>query len=327
MKIVFLDAYAANPGDIDWSPWQHLVNQDGESIEVEKYDRTAPEETLTRAKNAEILLTNKVIINAELMDLLPQLRYIGVLATGYNVVDTTHASKLGITVTNIPAYSTASVAQMAMAHLLHITLHVGQHSDAVREGRWQTSKDFCFWDHPLIELNGLEMGIIGLGHTGMATAKIAQSMGMKVVAWSSKDKDTLEALGIEKATSLDDLFSTADVLSLHCPLTPQTHHLVCESRLRLMKPTAILINTGRGPLINEQDLADALNEGRLYAAGLDVLDQEPPRNGSPLITARNCYITPHIAWATQQARKRLMTIALENVKAYLNGKPQNVVNQ
>ena len=294
---------------------------------MEKYDRTAPEETLKRAKGAEILLTNKVIINAELMDLLPQLRYIGVLATGYNVVDTTHASKLGITVTNIPAYSTASVAQMAMAHLLHITLHVGQHSDAVREGRWQTSKDFCFWDHPLIELNGLEMGIIGLGHTGMATARIAQSMGMKVVAWSSKDKDTLEALGIEKATSLDDLFSTADVLSLHCPLTPQTHHLVCESRLRLMKPTAILINTGRGPLINEQDLADALNEGRLYAAGLDVLDQEPPRNGSPLITARNCYITPHIAWATQQARKRLMTIALENVKAYLNGKPQNVVNQ
>ena len=327
MKIVFLDAYAANPGDIDWSPWQHLVNQDREPIELEIYDRTAPEETLTRADGAQIILTNKVIINAELMDSLPQLRYIGVLATGYNVVDTEHASMLGITVTNIPAYSTASVAQMAIAHLLHIALHVGPHSEAVREGRWQTSRDFCFWDYPLIELNGMQMGIVGLGNTGMATARIAQSMGMQVSAWSSKDKDTLEALGIEKAASLDDLFRTADVLSLHCPLTPETRHLVCKSRLRLMKPTAILINTGRGPLINEQDLADALNEGRLYAAGLDVLDQEPPRNGSPLITARNCHITPHIAWATQQARRRLMTIALENVEAYLNGKPQNVVNR
>ena len=327
MKIVFLDAYAANPGDIDWSPWQHLTDQNGKPIEVEIYERTAPEETQRRAKDAEIILTNKVIINAEQMDTLPRLRYIGVLATGYNVVDTTHASKQGITVTNIPAYSTASVAQMAMAHLLHIALHVGPHSEAVREGRWQTSRDFCFWDHPLIELSGMQMGIVGLGHTGMATARIAQSMGMKVAAWSSKDQDTLIALGIEKATSLDDLFRTADVLSLHCPLTPQTHHLVCARRLRLMKPTAILINTGRGPLINEQDLADALNEGRLYAAGLDVLDQEPPRNGSPLIGARNCHITPHIAWATQQARSRLMTIALENVEAYLSGKPQNVVNR
>ena len=327
MKIVFLDAYAANPGDIDWAPWQQLAGPKGEPIKVEIYDRTAPEETLARASDAEILLTNKVVINAELMEALPRLKYIGVLATGYNVVDTDYAGSHGIIVTNIPAYSTASVAQMAMAHLLHIALHVGPHSQSVKEGRWQASRDFCFWDYPLIELSGMNFGIVGLGNTGMATARIAQSMGMKVTAWSSKDEQTLQALGIEKAPSLDDLFRIADVLSLHCPLTPQTHHLVCDSRLRLMKPTAILINTGRGPLINEQDLAKALNEGRLYAAGLDVLEQEPPRNGSPLITARNCYITPHIAWATLQARQRLMSIALQNVEAYLSGKPQNVVSR
>ena len=301
MKIVFLDAYAANPGDIDWAPWQQLAGPDGEPIKVEIHDRTAPEETLARACDAEILLTNKVVINAELMEALPRLKYIGVLATGYNVVDTDYAGRHGIIVTNIPAYSTASVAQMAMAHLLHIALHVGPHSQSVKEGRWQASRDFCFWDYPLIELSGMNFGIVGLGNSGRRVAEIAPS--------------------------LDDLFRIADVLSLHCPLTPQTHHLVCDSRLRLMKPTAILINTGRGPLINEQDLADALNEGRLYAAGLDVLEKEPPRNGSPLITARNCYITPHIAWATLQARKRLMSIALQNVEAYLGGKPQNVVSR
>jgi glycerate dehydrogenase len=319
MKIVDLDGYAANPGDLSWDGFKELG-------ELTVYDRTAPEDVLERAKGAQVILTNKVVITEELMDQLPELRYIGVLATGYNVVDIPAARKHGIVVTNIPAYSTMSVAQMVIAHLLNITNQVALHSEAVRQGEWQRNKDFSFSLTPLIELDGKTLGIVGLGNTGTATARIALSLGMRVLAYSSKSAEALQQMGLEKAENYEQLFREADVLSLHCPLTEETKHLVNVERLKLMKPTAILINTGRGPLIDEEALADALNEGRIMAAGVDVLQEEPPRKGSPLISARNCYITPHIAWATQAARERLLNIALANVKAFLNGKPQNVVS-
>ena len=318
MKIVELDGYAANPGDLSWDGLRELG-------ELTVYDRTAPEDVLERAKGAQVILTNKVVITEELMDKLPDLRYIGVLATGYNVVDIPAARKHGIIVTNIPAYSTMSVAQMVIAHLLNITNQVALHSDAVKQGEWQRNKDFSFSLTPLIELDGKTLGIVGLGNTGTATARIAQSLGMRILAYSSKSADALKEMGIEKVDSYEQLFREADVLSLHCPLTEETHHLVNAERLKLMKPTAILINTGRGPLVDEAALADALNEGRIMAAGVDVLQEEPPRNGSPLINARNCYITPHIAWATKAARERLLNIAVANVKAFMEGKPQNAV--
>lgn len=321
MKLVILDAYAANPGDISWEPWQEL------GMEVVRYDRTSPAETVARCQGAEMVLTNKVIISAEVMSQLPDLRYIGVLATGYNVIDIPEATRRGIVVTNIPAYSTMSVAQMVMAHILNIVTPVNYHSQTVHVGRWEKNPDFTYWDKPLIELDGLTLGIVGVGNTGMATARIAQTFGMKVLAFSSKSETELAKVGIYKAASLAALFRASDILSLHCPLTPDTHHLVNKSRLRLMKPSAIIINTGRGPLIDEQALADALNKKQIYAAGVDVLTEEPPRNGSPLINARNCFITPHIAWASAAARKRLMQIALDNVKAFVAGKPVNVVNK
>lgn len=318
MKIVELDGYAANPGDLSWDGFKELGD-------LTVYDRTAPGDVLERAKGAQVILTNKVLITEELMEQLPELRYIGVLATGYNVVDIPAAHKRGIIVTNIPAYSTMSVAQMVIAHLLNITNQVALHSAAVKQGEWQRNKDFSFSLTPLIELDGKTLGIVGLGNTGTATARIAQSMGMRILAYSSKSREALQQMGIEKAESYEQLFREADVLSLHCPLTEETKHLVNAERLKLMKPTAILINTGRGPLVDEAALADALNEGRIMAAGVDVLQEEPPRKGSPLIEARNCYITPHIAWATKAARERLLNIALENIKAFMEGKPQNVV--
>ena len=318
-KIVVLDGYAANPGDISWEPWKELG-------ELTVYERTAPDETVARCKDAEIVLTNKVIIDAKVIEALPALRYIGVLATGYNVVDLEAARRHDIVVTNIPAYSTLSVAQMVFAHLLNITHHVAQHAERVTNGAWQNSKDFCFWDSELIELDGLALGIVGLGNIGRAVARIAQTFGMKVMAYSSKSEEALAEMGIQKAASYEDVFRTADVVSLHCPLNAQTKHLVNAERLALMKPSAILINTGRGPLIDEQALADALNNGKIYAAGVDVLTQEPPRAGSPLIGARNCYITPHVAWATRAARERLDKIAFDNVRAFLDGCPRNVVN-
>ena len=318
MKIVDLDGYAANPGDLSWDGFKELG-------ELTVYDRTAPEDVLERAKGAQVILTNKVVITEELMDQLPELQYIGVLATGYNVVDIPAARRRGIVVTNIPAYSTMSVAQMVIAHLLNITNQVALHSEAVRQGEWQRNKDFSFSLTPLIELDGKTLGIVGLGNTGTATARIALSLGMRVLAYSSKSAEALQQMGLEKAENYEQLFREADVLSLHCPLTEETKHLVNVERLKLMKPTAILINTGRGPLIDEEALADALNEGRIMAAGVDVLQEEPPRKGSPLIGARNCFITPHIAWATQAARTRLMNIAVANVKAFMEGKPQNVV--
>lgn len=316
MKIVALDGYAANPGDLSWDELKALG-------ECTIYERTSPEEVLERAAGAEILLTNKVVLNAETIAALPELKYIGVLATGYNIVDVTAAKERGIIVTNIPAYSTASVAQMVFAHILNIAQQVQHYTDEVRAGRWSNSPDFCFWDTPLIELRGKKIGIIGLGHTGYNTARIAIGFGMEVYAYTSKSPFQLPPE--IKKMELDEIFSTCDIVSLHCPLTDATRELVNAGRLKLMKPTAILINTGRGPLINEQDLADALNNGTIFAAGLDVLTQEPPRADNPLLTAKNCYITPHIAWASTAARERLMQIMLENVKAYLSGKPVNNV--
>ena len=318
MHIVILDGYAANPGDLSWEEMKQLGN-------CVIYDRTSPAEVLERSRGAEILLTNKTVLNADTINALPDLRYIGVLATGFNIVDTEAAKARGVIVTNIPAYSTDSVAQMVFAHLLNICQQVQHHSEEVRKGRWSNNPDFCFWDTPLIELRGKKMGIVGLGHTGSRTARIAIAFGMEVYAYTSKSSFQLPHE--IKKMELDELFSECDVISLHCPLTPDTREIVNASRLSLMKSTAILINTGRGPLVNEQDLADALNEGRIYAAGLDVLNQEPPHADNPLLTARNCYITPHIAWASTAARERLMQIAVENVKAYIEGKTMNVVNK
>lgn len=316
MKIVVLDGYAANPGDLCWDELKAL----GECV---IYDRTAPEEVLERAAGATIVLTNKTVLTAAQIDALPELKYIGVLATGYNIVDIEAARARGIVVTNIPSYSTSSVAQMVFAHILNIAVQVQHHSEEVHKGRWTNSKDFCFWDTPLIELRGKKLGIVGLGHTGYSTARVAIGFGMEVHAYTSKSAFQLPP-EIRKM-ELDELFRECDIISLNCPLTESTRNMVNAERLKLMKPTAILINTGRGQLINEQDLADALNSGQIYAAGLDVLSQEPPRADNPLLTAKNCYITPHIAWATTAARERLMHIMMDNIKAYLEGKPINNV--
>lgn len=316
MKIVVLDGYAANPGDLCWDELKAL----GECV---IYDRTAPEEVLERAAGATIVLTNKTVLTAAQIDALPELKYIGVLATGYNIVDIEAARTRGIVVTNIPSYSTPSVAQMVFAHILNIAVQVQHHSEEVHKGRWTNSKDFCFWDTPLIELRGKKLGIVGLGHTGYSTARVAIGFGMEVHAYTSKSAFQLPPE--IKKMELDELFRECDIISLNCPLTESTRNMVNAERLKLMKPTAILINTGRGQLINEQDLADALNSGQIYAAGLDVLSQEPPRADNPLLTAKNCYITPHIAWATTAARERLMHIMMDNIKAYLEGKPVNNV--
>lgn len=316
MKIVVLDGYGLNPGDLSWD----AVSQLGE---LTVYDRTSSEEIIARSAGAEAILTNKTVITAEIMEALPDLKYIGVLATGYNVVNIDAAREKGIVVTNIPAYSTPSVAQMVFAHILNIAQQVQHHSEEVRKGRWTNNADFCFWDTPLIELREKKIGLVGLGHTGFNTARIAIGFGMQVTAYTSKS--SLQLPPEIKKRTLDELFSECDIVSLHCPLTDETKELVNAERLRLMKPTAILINTGRGPLVNEQDLADALNAGKLYAAGLDVLSSEPPKADNPLLTARNCYITPHIAWASLEARTRLMDILVENIKAFQAGKPINNV--
>lgn len=316
MKIVVLDGYGLNPGDLSWEEMQALG-------ELTVYDRTAPSELLERAAGAEVLVTNKTVITVEDMAALPVLKYIGVLATGYNIVDVQAAKERGIIVTNIPAYSTASVAQMVFAHLLNITQRVGHYAHANRHGRWANNPDFCYWDTDLMELDGKKMGIIGLGNTGKATARIAAALGMQVCAYTSKPQSQLPE-GIRKI-GLDELFRECDVVSLHCPLTPDTENLVNAHRLEIMKPSAILINTGRGPLVNEQDLADALNRGVIAAAGVDVLSSEPPRCTNPLLTAKNCFITPHIAWATKEARIRLMRIAVENLEGFIKGEIINNV--
>lgn len=278
-----------------------------------------------RAEGAEVVFTNKVVLDEAVLEKLPSLKYIGVLATGYNVVDVAAAARKGIVVTNIPAYSTSSVAQMAFAHILNIVQHVGYYAQEVSNGKWSRQADFSFWDAPLHELDGKKIGIIGFGNTGRATARIAVGFGLDVYAYTSKSAMELPA-DVHKCPSMDELFRKCDIVSLHCPLTETTRELVDARKLDLMKPSAILINTGRGGLVNEQDLADALNSGKIAAAGLDVLSSEPPRADNPLLKARNCFITPHQAWATKEARVRLMQLVVNNLKAFLEGKPVNVVN-
>lgn len=312
MKICILDGYSLNPGDLDWSPVERLGD-------VTLFDRTPADKIVERAADADIVLTNKVPFSADTLRQLPRLRFICVLATGYNIIDTEAAARQGVVVANIPAYSTMSVAQMAFAHILNITNHVASYAREVADGKWTNCPDFCFWDSALTELAGKTMGIVGLGNTGMATARIAVAMGMKVVALTSKSADTLPE-GITPAP-LDDVLASADVVSLHCPLTPSTRHIINAASIAKMKPSAILINTGRGPLVDEQAVADALNGGRLAAFGADVLSQEPPRGDNPLLSARNCFLTPHIAWATLEARTRLMSTATENVRQFIAGEP------
>ena len=317
MKIVVLDGYAANPNDLSWEDMQAL----GQLV---VFDRTAPDQVLERSADADALLTNKVVLSAETLAKLPKLKYIGVLATGYNVVDTVAARRQGIVVTNIPAYSTDSVAQLTFAHILNITNSVAHYADQNRQGRWSASPDFVYWDTPLIELSGKTLGIVGLGNIGMKVATIARTFGMDVFAYTSKNSTDLP-IGIQK-TTLDGLLAVSDVLSLHCPLNEQTHHLINAETLKKMKRGAILINTGRGPLVDEQAVADALNDGQLLAYGADVMTQEPPTADNPLLKCQNAYLTPHIAWATYEARKRLMLIATSNLQAFIEGKPVNVVN-
>ena len=317
MKIVILDGNTANPGDLSWEVLENIG-------ELTVYDRTKPEETILRAKDADIVLTNKVCLGKQEMVQLPKLRYIGVLATGYNVIDLKVASEQGIVVTNVPAYSTESVAQMVFAHLLTVTNRVEHYAIKNRVGEWPASPDFCYWDTQLTELAGKTFGIVGLGNIGRRVAAIAQAFGMKVVAYTSKHADELP-VAIGKRT-MDELLTESDVVSLHCPLTPDTHHLINSQSLLRMKPTAILVNTGRGPLVNDQDVADALREKRLSAFCADVLTEEPPRADNPLLQCENAFITPHIAWATKEARSRLIDVAVNNVMAFVEGKPMNVVN-
>lgn len=317
MNIVILDGYALNPGDLSYDRLLQFGT-------LKVYDRTAPEQVIERAKDADALLINKVLLGEKEFSQLPKLKYVGVQATGYNVVDVEAARRHGITVTNIPAYSTDSVAQMVMAHLLNITQSIEYYAQQNRVGRWSENPDFCYWDTQLIELAGKQMGVVGFGRTGSAVARLAQAFGMRVVAYTSKLQSELPE-GVERV-SLDELFATSDVVSLHCPLVPATQNLVNAERLALMKSTAILINTARGPIVDEQALADALNRGALHAAGVDVLCEEPPRSNSPLFTARNCFVTPHIAWATIEARTRLLDICEANLRAFMEGNPQNVVN-
>lgn len=316
MKIVVLDAYTLNPGERRWEELEELG-------EVVVHDRTAQLDVVRRAKDAEVVLTNKTILDGFILNLLPKLKYIGVLATGYNVVDLDVARQRGIVVTNIPAYSTQSVAQMAIAHLLNFTQRVAHYAHEVHNGVWSAQPDFCYWNTPLIELAGKKIGIVGFGNTGQATAQIAEALGMEVWVYTSKPKKSLPKK-YQKVT-LNELFSACDVVSLHCPLTAENKEMVNSFRLSLMKQGAILINTSRGGLIDEKALEQALLSGKLLGAGLDVLSSEPVPNGNPLLKLKNCFITPHIAWATRESRMRLMNQAVENLKAWMEGRTINNV--
>lgn len=316
MNIVILDGYTANPGDLSWKELEDIGH-------LTVYDRTHPHETVQRATDAEIILTNKVVIGRQEIEQLPRLRYIGVLATGYNVVDIQAAHEHGIIVTNVPAYSTESVVQTVFAHLLTVTNRTEHYATMNRNGRWSKNTDFCYWDTPLAELAGKTFGIVGLGNIGSRVARIAIAFGMKVKALTSKPAETLPD-GIQKA-DIEELLATSDIVSLHCPLTDETHHLMNAATLQMMKPTAILINTGRGPLVNDDDVAAALSTHRLQAYCADVLTEEPPRQDNPLLSQPNAFITPHIAWATREARTRLLDTAIQNVRAFAQGRPQNVI--
>ena len=317
MNIVVLDGYTLNPGDLSWDDLQKLGS-------CTIHDRTPPEQVIERARAAEVVLTNKALLPRETIAALPRLKYIGVLATGYNVVDIAAAKERGIPVANIPDYGTHSVAQFTFALLLELVHHIGHHAETVRDGRWVGSADFCYWDSPLIELHGLTFGVIGFGKIGRATTKLADAFGMKVLVHNRSRPADLPA-GYE-FVSLDDLLTRSDVVSLHCPLTPENKQFINAERLARMKPTAFLLNTSRGPLLDEAAVANALNSGKIAGAGLDVVSVEPPKADNPLLTAKNCLVTPHIAWATRAARARLMDIAVENIRAFLAGAPKNVVN-
>lgn len=317
MNIVILDGYTLNPGDQDWAPVYALG-------QVTIYDRSGPEQIIERAADADAVLVNKVVLNENILSQLPKLKYIGVCATGYNNIDTGSASKCGITVTNVKAYGPASVAQHTFSLLLALTNHTELHSQSVRKGDWATSEDFCYWKTPLVELAGKTIGLVGLGDIGSHVAAIALAFGMKVIAYRKNPGQTKDP-DIEMV-SLETLFRQSDVISLHCPLTEETRHLINAERLSWMKPTAYLLNTGRGPLINEEDLANALYSNVIAGAGLDVLSAEPPKADNPLLTAPNCIITPHIAWASFEARKRLLQMVADNLKAFKEGKATNVVN-
>lgn len=316
MNIVVLDGYGVNPGDLSWKAFEELG-------QLKIYDRTLPADVVSRSKDAEVVLTNKVVLDSKTISELPKLKYIGVLATGVNVVELDAARSRGIVVANVPAYSTDSVVQKTFAHILNITDRVGHYSLLNRTGRWSQNPDFCYWDTPLRELSGLTLGIVGLGNIGMKVARIARCFGMEVFASTRKNSADLPE-GIQK-TTFDGLLGVCDILSLHCPLTPETHYLINAKAIAKMRRGAILINTARGPLVDEADVAQALRSGQLLAYGADVMEQEPPQVDNPLLKCENAFITPHIAWATAEARARLMAIAVENVKAFAEGKPKNVV--
>lgn len=320
MKIVVLDGYTENPGDLSWADMEALG-------ELTVFDRTPVsdnEEILKRIGDAQIVITNKTPLKAEVIEKAPAIKYIGMLSTGYNVVDVDAAKAKGIPVCNIPTYGTEAVAQFAIAMLLEICHHVAHHSDAVYAGRWENNQDWCFWDYPLIELAGKTMGIIGYGRIGQATGRIAQAMGMKVVAFDAYRNESLVS-DTMKYVELDELFEESDVIALHCPLFKETEGIINKDSIAKMKQNVIILNNSRGPLIIEQDLADALNSGKVFAAGLDVVSIEPITSDNPLLKAKNCLITPHISWAPKESRQRLMDIAVNNIKAFINGKIENCV--
>ncbi|MCL2191821.1 MAG: D-2-hydroxyacid dehydrogenase [Treponema sp.] len=316
-NIVVLDGRALNPGDLSWDGFEKLGK-------LSVYDQTLSDQTIERIGDAEIVITNKTSITKEVLDAAPLIKYIGILATGYNVVDLDAARDKGIIVTNIPAYSTAAVAQFAIGLLLEICHNIGHHSRVVYSGRWEANGEFCFWDYPQIELAGKTLGIIGFGRIGQATAKIATAIGMEILAHSRTETDEGRKAG--KYVTLDELLAKSDVVSLHCPLTPATQGIIDRASIAKMKDGAILINTSRGLLVNERDLADALNSGKIMAAAVDVVSQEPIRGDNPLLKAKNCFITPHIAWAPRETRARLMDIAVENLAGFLAGALVNVLN-
>lgn len=317
MKIVVLDGYALNPGDLSWDAFAKFG-------EVVVHERTPPDEILNRSKGATVLLTNKTPLRDEMIRQLPDLKYIGVLATGYNIIDIKSASDRGIVVSNIPAYGTVSVAQLTFALLLELCHHVQRHSDTVHAGKWARSKDWCYWDYPLIELAGKTMGIIGFGSIGQKVGDMATAFGMNLLGTARNRSDQSHRKNFQWV-DIPELLERADVVSIHCPLTPETQGLINAQSLRTMKRDAFLLNTSRGPIIIDQDLADALNSGQIAGAGIDVLSVEPPKEDNPLFGAKNCIITPHIAWATKEARSRLMDTAVQNLEAFVSGKPVHVV--
>lgn len=317
MKIVVLDGYALNPGDLGWNEFEQCG-------ELKVYERTSPDEILQRAIDADVLMTNKTPIREDVIRKLPRLKFIGVLATGYNIIDIESANERGVVVSNIPDYGSYSVAQLTMALLLELCHHVQRHSDSVRDGKWAASKDWCYWDYPLVELAGKTMGIIGFGNIGQKVGEMASSFGMNILASARNHRDQSHRNNF-RWSSIPDLLEQSDVVSIHCPLTPETKGLINATSLRKMKQTAFLLNTSRGPIVVDKDLADALNQGVIAGAGIDVLSVEPPSKDNPLFAARSCIITPHIAWATKEARSRLMAMAAENLKAFLGGHPANVV--